>query len=419
MAAQKWAKEFMIFSRRHLLALLPGAALGGLTTTPTGLQSAMEQPAIDKPASPEGVTLFLSGDVMLGRGIDQILPHPGDPRLHEPSLSSAKDYLELAETAHGPIPRPVDFSYVWGDALVELKRIRPHVRIINLETSITKSTQYAPKGINYKMNPDNIGCLTAMNVDCCVLANNHVLDWARSGLLETLDTLQRAHIASAGAGRNATQASAPVTLDVAGRGRVLVFAFGSVTSGIPITWSAGDDKPGINLLDDLSDRAIDRIAAEAKAVRRRGDILIASIHWGDNWGYSIPDEQRRFAHGLIDVAGFDIIHGHSAHHAKAIEVYREKLILYGCGDFLNDYEGIEGYEAFRDDLVVGYVATCSASSGKLVELRLIPFQIKKFRLTRASRTDAAWLRDTLDRECAQFDTRIALGEDESLTAGWK
>lgn len=378
----------------------------------------MAPPGTDTAVPADSVTLFLAGDVMLGRGVDQILPHPGDPRLYEPSVTSAITYLELAEAANGPISRPVDFSYVWGDALVALQRARPDARVINLETSITKSKRPHPKGINYKMNPENIGCLSALKVDCCVLANNHVLDWGRSGLADTIEALKMAHIAWAGAGSNATQASAPAAQELSDRGKLLIFAFGSSTSGIPRTWAAGEDRPGVNFLNDLSDRAIADIAAQAREFRRPGNLLMASIHWGDNWGYAVPDEQRRFAHRLIDDAGFDIVHGHSAHHAKGIEVYRQKLILYGCGDFLNDYEGVSGYEAFRDDLAVMYLARCSASSGKLVELKLKPFQIRKFRLNRASREDVVWLRDTLDRESVKFGTRIELDEDNTLKARW-
>ena len=110
------------------------------------------------------VTLSLSGDVMLGRGIDQILCHPGDPRLYERSIHNARDYVELAEHAHGPIPRQIDEAYVWGDALATLRCTPPHARIINLETSITTSGDFVPKGINYRMNPRNVGCLTATRV---------------------------------------------------------------------------------------------------------------------------------------------------------------------------------------------------------------------------------------------------------------
>ena len=113
-------------------------------------------------------------------------------------MESATGYVRLAEQANGPIPTPVDFPYIWGAALHELKHTRPDARIINLETSITRSNDYVPKGINYRMSPENAGCLATAGADCCVLGNNHVLDWGRAGLLDTLATLERLRIKTAG-----------------------------------------------------------------------------------------------------------------------------------------------------------------------------------------------------------------------------
>ena len=410
-------KDLKPLSRRQFLRLAPCAPFAGIATARASFAQ-MARAEADYPAFSGTMRLFLAGDVMLGRGIDQILPHPGDPHLFEPSTSSALTYLELAEAANGPISRPVDFSYVWGDGLDALEAARADARIINLETSITKSTHPDPKGINYKMSPDNIACLAVLRVDCCSLANNHVLDWGEPGLLETIESLEAAHIAGVGAGRDAAQAKAPAILNLAGGAKIVVFGFGIATSGIPKAWSADEDRPGVNFLDRLSAQAISAIAAQARPFRQPGNVLVASIHWGANWGYDVPDEERYFAHRLIDDAGFDIIHGHSAHHAKAIEVYRERLILYGCGDFLNDYEGISGYESFRDDLAVMYFASCSAA-GTLAELKMIPFRIRKFRLQHASKEDALWLKETLDRESTPFGTRITLEEDNSLHAKWR
>jgi poly-gamma-glutamate synthesis protein (capsule biosynthesis protein) len=349
------------------------------------------------------VTIFLCGDVMTGRGIDQVLPHPCDPRLCEPYVRSATVYVRLAEAAHGPIPKPVGFSYVWGAALGELARVRPDVRIINLETSVTRSDDCVPKGVNYRMSPENFPCISAAGIDCCVLANNHAVDWGRSGLLETLETLENHGVKGAGAGRSIEQASAPAVLELAGR-RVLVFSLGSVTSGIPRDWASTHDRPGVALLAELSRRAADRIGERVRAVKRPGDVVVASIHWGANWGYEVPPEQT--------------VHGHSSHHAKGIEVYQGRPILYGCGDFVNDYEGIEGHEEFRDDLALMYFLRIDVPSGALVGLELVPLQIRRFRLTRASRTDAEWLRDTLNREGARFGTRVELADDNALRLRW-
>ncbi|QIA24133.1 CapA family protein [Mesorhizobium sp. AA22] len=381
----------------------------------------MPQIANNAAAGPErpvrsSAKLFLCGDVMLGRGIDQILANPGDPHLYERYVRSAATYVELAERINGPIPRKVDDTYVWGDALAELDREAPDARIINLETSITTSLSLAPKGINYKMNPANIGCLAAARVSCCVLANNHVLDWDEPGLVETLDTLRHARLACAGAGLDADEAAAPAAIELTGGGRVLVIGFALETSGVPASWAAGAYKPGVNLLADVSARSLSQIARSVEAMKQPGDLAVASIHWGGNWGYEVPTEERALAHALIDVAGFDVVHGHSSHHPKPIEIHDGRLILYGCGDFLTDYEGITGYKIFRGGLVLMYLPRLAMPEGRLLSLELVPFELRKFRLNRASPEDVAWLAAVLERESSPFGTHVAL--DNRLTVLW-
>jgi poly-gamma-glutamate capsule biosynthesis protein CapA/YwtB (metallophosphatase superfamily) len=363
--------------------------------------------------------IFLCGDVMTGRGIDQILPYPGDPALYESYVTDARDYVRLAENAHGPIPQPVDFGYIWGDALVEMDREGTEVRIINLETAVTESEHYWPnKSVHYRMRPRNIGCLRAAHISCCSLANNHLLDWGSEGLLETLQTLDAAGISHAGAGRDATEAASPATLEVAGKGRALVFSFGSPTSGVPLEWAAAVDRPGVNLLEDLSKETARRVADRMLKGTRSGDVVVASIHWGGNWGYHVPDEQISFARHLID-EGVSIVHGHSSHHVKAVEVYRHRLILYGCGDFLSDYEGISGYEQFRGDLTLMYLVDVDPRQGQLLKARLVPMQVRRFRLNRASAEDSQWICDLLNRLGAPFDTRAQSDGDHGLTLQWQ
>jgi poly-gamma-glutamate synthesis protein (capsule biosynthesis protein) len=361
------------------------------------------------------IRLFLCGDVMTGRGIDQVLPHPCDPRIPEPYVKDARNYVELAERKSGPIPRPVAFSYIWGEALEELSRMRPDLRVINLETSITTSGEFWPgKGINYRMHPANVLCLTKAQIDFCSLANNHALDWGYSGLAETMEALTKAKIRFAGAGRNLQEAASPAVFEVEARARVILFALCIVSSGIPSSWAATENTPGVNLIRDFSDRTIRGLAEDFRKIKRAGDVLVVSIHWGGNWGYEVPWEHRSFAHRLIDEAGVDVVHGHSSHHARPVEVYRGKLVLYGCGDFLNDYEGIGGYEDFRDDLVLMYFPRIEPATGRLLDLQMTPLQIKRFRLQRASRADAGWLRDTLNRHSRSFGCQFILGEDNSL-----
>jgi poly-gamma-glutamate capsule biosynthesis protein CapA/YwtB (metallophosphatase superfamily) len=357
------------------------------------------------------ITLFLCGDVMTGRGIDQILPHPSHPRLHEFSIRDARVYIALAEGINGPLQQPVDFAYIWGDALSVLREFAADVRLINLETSITTSDDYWPgKGIHYRMHPQNISCLTAARINVCALANNHVLDWGYAGLAETLTTLRTAQIKTAGAGATLELATAPAIVDLNEKGRVLVFAMGTESSGIPPNWAAQPQTPGVNRLSDLSNQTIQAIQAQVQQVKRVGDIVVVSIHWGTNWGYKIPYSHIRFAHQLIDQAGVDVIHGHSSHHVRGLEVYHGKLILYGCGDFINDYEGISGYEQYRDDLSLMYFVCLNPTSGQLTALQMIPTQIKHFQIHRADRSDSLWLKEVLNRQGKPFGTQVDLRE---------
>jgi poly-gamma-glutamate synthesis protein (capsule biosynthesis protein) len=363
----------------------------------------------------DAVTLFLGGDVMTGRGVDQIMPRPSAPDLHEPFVEDAREYVRSAEDASGSVPRGADVSYIWGDALAEWERMAPAVRIVNLETSITRSDDYyRRKGIHYRMHPENISCVTAARFDVCALANNHVLDYGRAGLIETLQTLEHAGVVTAGAGRNLAEARRLAVHASAGGGRVIVGACAHDSSGVPDDWAALTDEAGVDLLPDLSDEIASAVAARVTKDKRSGDIAVVSIHWGDNWGYDIPRRHVEFAHRLVE-GGVDIVHGHSSHHARPIETYRARLILYGCGDFIDDYEGISGYERYRGDLVLMFFPSLDPLTGRLVTLQVTPMQIQKLQLHRASAADARWLCDTLNRISDPFGGRFGLLSDGALT----
>jgi poly-gamma-glutamate synthesis protein (capsule biosynthesis protein) len=358
-------------------------------------------------------TLFLCGDVMTGRGIDQILAYPCPPGVQEPYVRDARDYVALAEEANGPIAHPVTAAYIWGDALAELERVAPDARIINLETSITTCNDFWPgKGIHYRMHPRNVDCLTAAAVDVCVLANNHVLDYGRAGLDETIATLIEAGLKITGAGASIYEVREPAIVDLSANGRILVFAVGAENSGIPKTWAASTASSGVDLLPDLSDATADDLLNRVRRRKRHGDVAVVSIHWGDNWGYEVPDAHVRFAHRLLD-GGVDLIHGHSSHHPRPVEIYNDRLALYGCGDFITDYEGITGYEEFRDDLVLMYFPHIDPGTGELVDLRITPLQIRKMQLIRPLARDRDWLRERLANVSRNFGCDVATAADDS------
>lgn len=364
---------------------------------------------------PGVLTLFLCGDVMLGRGIDQILPFPSDPTLHEGYLTNALQYVELAEKQNGPIARPVEPHYIWGEALKHLSLIKPDARILNLETSITTSNDWEPKGINYRMNPANISAISCANIDVCILANNHTLDWGLKGLKETLNTLHREKIQTCGAGFNLGEAMAPAILKFKNKNcRLLMFSIATKSSGVPEEWLASATKAGVDFVPDLSLETEDKIKANIEKWKEPGDIIVLSIHWGTNWGYDIPKEHAVFARNMVAQAGVHIIYGHSSHHIKAIEVYKGSLIIYGCGDFINDYEGIKNYEEFRSDLPVMFFPSIDIQTGKLIKLKLIPLHLKNFALNPIPLSDLHWVEKTLNREGKKLGTQFQAQPDYSL-----
>jgi poly-gamma-glutamate synthesis protein (capsule biosynthesis protein) len=351
--------------------------------------------------------LFLCGDVMLARGIDQILAEPCDPKLYEPYMDDARDYIQIAEHGSGPIPRSVAPEYPWGDALALLDAAGPDVRIINLETSITRRGAHDPsKQIHYRVSPENAATLSAARVDVCTLANNHVLDWGEPGLLDTLDTLDALGIAHCGAGRNLDDAKRPAVIE-RGAQRIAVFAVGCADAGVPSWWAGTADRAGVFVLEELDDVAVRAVRDAVERWRGADTVIVLSIHWGGNWGFGIPRAHRNFARDVIDHAGVDIVHGHSSHHVKGIEVHRGHPILYGCGDLLTDYEGIRGNELYRGELSLLYLLTLDAT-GALGRLDMIPTRMRRFQITEAELEDARWLAATLTRSGDALGTSVVL-----------
>jgi poly-gamma-glutamate capsule biosynthesis protein CapA/YwtB (metallophosphatase superfamily) len=364
----------------------------------------------------EPLRLLLAGDVMTGRGIDQVLPHPSAPGLFEPWVRDAREYVRIAEEASGPIPRAVAPESIWGDALPALRQA--DLRVVNLETAITASDDAWPgKGIHYRMAPANLACLAAAQLDVAVLANNHVLDWGFAGLRETLQVLGQLPVRCAGAGLQRQQAQAPVAVPLAGGGRLLVSAWATGTSGVPAEWAAGATRPGIALLPDLSDAGFLEIARAVASARQPGDLCLVSLHWGGNWGFGVRPEHRAFAHRLVDQGVADVVHGHSSHHPLGIEVHRGRAVLYGCGDLLNDYEGIGPHGSLRSDASCLYLLTLAAD-GALQRLEIVPLRIRRFRLEQADEATRRWLRELFEREGRALGTGVDALPDGRLALRW-
>ncbi|CCF20809.1 conserved protein of unknown function [Pseudorhizobium banfieldiae] len=262
------------------------------------------------------------------------------------------------------------------------------------------------------MHPANVPCLTAARIDCCVLANNHIADWGLEGLSQTLRHLADVGVATVGAGDDDQAARRPALLSTAAGRRLMVFAIACPSAGVPRRWAATPQRPGVHLLNDFSRASVKRVLDQISNLRRNDDVVVVSIHWGPNWGYDIPAGHVEFAHALIDEADVNVVHGHSSHHPMGLEIYRNRLILFGCGDFINDYEGLPGYEEMRPELALGSVMDIDERGDLLRGVQMLPFRRKKFRLQRASQQEADWQVDVMSRE--SVGCRISLDDDGIL-----
>lgn len=343
------------------------------------------------------LNLFLCGDVMLGRGIDQLFMHKNNPILYESYMTDARDYVPNSIDLNNPKP----YDYIWGDLLSNNDFNKSDLRIINLETSVTTSDDYQNKPVLYRMNPLNIEAIKVANISYCNMANNHVLDWGERGLMETIYTLTKKGINFGGIGMNIDTASAPKIMEING-GRVLIFSYGDVDSGIPYDWTATKTKPGVNVIRTSDPGTKIGVTNHIKKFYQNGDFVIVSIHWGSNWGWVVEPWHEEFAHFLIDYASVDIIHGHSSHHFRPLEIYNNKLILYGCGDMINDYEiiGDPNKEYYLSDISMAYFPHYKEK--KLVELFLVPYTLHDMKLVNVTNNRISLVKNKLNDVCQKY-----------------
>ena len=345
--------------------------------------------SLSKPS--EILRFFIAGDVMTGRAIDQLfaIQNPEDFGKHD--SVPASQYQAWSTELYGEVFKPVRHEYIWGSSLDVLKLAEPDFRLINLETAVTISRGWENKKFNFRMHPANIGSLSVAEIDCCTLANNHTMDFGVRGMLDTCESLENAGIGYAGAGANLAKACEPYIRVIDGGRRILVFSWGAGDSGVPAHWQALPDGPGLNYLPNFTSTTLSRMVDLIGSYRRPGDFVIASIHWGGNWVKSTPEPHRNLARRLIETAGVDIVHGHSSHHPLGVEVFKQKIILYGCGDLINDYEGHPDYRSMRHHLGAMYFVDFDKASGEVKNLKILPVQRRRFRLEKPSRNDSDWL----------------------------
>ncbi|WP_433078703.1 CapA family protein [Dactylosporangium sp. CA-052675] len=198
--------------------------------------------------------------------------------------------------------------------------------VVNLETAITTRGTPEPKTYHFRTEPRAVDALKAAGIDAVTIANNHILDYGRVGLLDTLDALHAADYPYFGAGKNTEDAYAPLYTTVKGV-RIALLGFSQVHE-LASTWGPGPDRPGVALAFDT-----DRATASVTAARARADLVIVFNHWGEEANSCANREQQTFAARLTK-AGADLIIGAHAHTLQGSGRLGGTYVAYGLGNFL-------------------------------------------------------------------------------------
>lgn len=305
--------------------------------------------------------------------------------------------------------RPVEA--IWGDVLDRLRALDG--LFINLECCL--STRGRPwrrtnRPFHFRADPDwAIPALEHAGVDFASLANNHILDFEEPALFDTVDHLDDAGIAHAGAGKTVEDAREPAVVEVGGS-TIAVVAF---TDNTP-EYAAGPDLPGTVHIEIDRENPETRETVEDALSRAREydpDVLVASLHWGPNMVEEPSEEFEAFGRWLVD-RGVDLIHGHSAHVFQGIEVYDGAPIIYDAGDFVDDYRvdpDLHNDRSFLFEVGVG-------SAGTIEELRLVPVEIENCTVRTAPPDIADWTRNRMRERSAGFDTTFERDGDHLVVS---
>ena len=197
------------------------------------------------------------------------------------------------------------------------------VGFANLEMPLSRRARF--RGA-FRGNPRFADALAWAGVNVVSIANNHTLDAEGNGLDDTIAALEKAGVASVGAGKTLRAACRPLVLERKGT-RVAFLAY-SQWSGIegPSAF-ARNDASGVAPLDP------ELVCKDVARARRTADVVIVSAHWGSENEKVVDPAIRRFAHAIIE-AGADVILGHHPHLPQGVELHQGKPIFYSLGNLL-------------------------------------------------------------------------------------
>lgn len=247
------------------------------------------------PALAEEVSLLAVGDVMLSRTVADRIRKYKD--INYPFLK-LQAFLQNADITFG-----------------------------NLENPITAGQPVMPFEMVLRANPGQEEALQKAGFDIFSLANNHIPDLGEKGVLDTLHYLKKAGLDYVGAGKNSTEANAPVYITK--QGITIAFLAYNDTDVVPDYYEAGEQHAGTAFMKQ------EKMTEAIREAKTKADLVVVSMHAGKEYVGQPNASQISFAHQAIE-AGAEIVIGHHPHVVQTIEKYQGKYIIYSLGNFVFD-----------------------------------------------------------------------------------
>ena len=299
------------------------------------------------------ITICFIGDIMLGRYINEKM----DPTLN--TFISKLTRIDNAGYSDNAM------KIIYGQTYKIINKC--DLLVGNLESCITNRMDREKKAFNFRIHPKYSRALKIHKNMFLNVANNHIMDYQIEGMYDTLNDLDKLDIKYSGAGKNIQEAIKPVIMDIGG---IKIGIIGCADHYD--YWGATNNKPGIYYVDYNN---YGHILNHIKETKRNVDILIMSIHWGWNFIKGIDNKYQKFARDVFD-AGVNIIHGQSSHHVKCIRYNNTHMVMYGIGDFVNDYTV---NDAYRSNL--GVIVKVSTDGKSIQRVSIHPTEVDDGKVT--------------------------------------
>ena len=283
--------------------------------------------------APKSITLILVGDIMLDRGVENMVEKYGQGDFKFPFLKIANELKEV--------------DILFG----------------NLEGPISDKGENVGSIYSFRNNPRAIEGLTFAGFNILSLANNHAFDYGREALEDTFLRLKTAGIDYVGAGFDEKEAYSPAIKEI----NKTKIGFLAYTNLGPETWKATEGNSGIAW---ISENNLETIKRDVEKVKEESDILIVSLHSGEEYQKTPTQFQIEFSRAFID-AGADLVIGHHSHIIQPNEKYKDGWIFYSLGNFVFD-------QNFSEETMRGQILKIIIENNKIKEVVPINIKINNF-----------------------------------------